>query len=201
MKKFFKARSFVAMAIMVTLATTAFAGCNQSSENQKSASSTSGSNASSQVQEESSKVEESKSESSVEEKSQDESKVESSVEESSKEESKVESSVQESSQEESKVESSVEEKSQEESSRREIDPTSIIRFGRVIKETRVETYTDHFRTMNVDDIVGIVAIHNNTIDIFYSHYALSVDASSIEVYDEGYIPDLYNNSIFGFSVG
>lgn len=165
---------------------------------------------------ESSKEESSKAESSIEEKSnvetskeepsnvgsskEESSKVETSIEERSKAEpSKVESSTEESSKEVSKTESSVTEPSKVENS--ELDGSSIIRFGRVIKETKVETSPNQFHIMKVDYIVGIVSIHNDTVDILYQNFALSVDISSIEIYDEDYVPDLYNNATFGFSVG
>ncbi len=172
MKKFFKVRSIVAMFIMVTLATTAFAGCNQSTNQETVSSST----VSEVRQDEKSKVEskveiskdekskaESKVESSKDEKSKVESskeepsKVETSKEESSKveksevetsaEPSKSESSVEESSREVSKVESSAEESSKEVSKAE----SSVTEPSKVESSVEVSKVEESSHTVSVKD--------------------------------------------------
>lgn len=182
-----KIKKFVAILIMGTIATFAFAGCGESTTSEEKSSVPSSSV--SEVRQDESSVEES----STEEKSEVESSVESSVEESSEAKSSVESSIEESSEIELSVDSSVEESSEVESSVTEVEKVSfdqVIRYGRTNADFEfILPVYEESELIKKNSLIAILSINEKTYDIYFIGFPITVDSSLIDLFPDDYEPD------------
>ena len=200
---------------MATIATTAFAGCNQSAGNQKNSSAPSSSV--SEVQQD----EESKAESKVESSKDEKSKGESSKKESSKAEvskaelsgaetSKNEISVQDGSKEDSQLDSSVLESSIVESSMEkssalsensdiytgEIKLDNAIRYGNVISPKMVTKSNGDKVMMAPNSYIAILKEEAEFYIFFICGDYASIPKENVELFPESYSPNFEDGNWF-----